>query len=111
MGTDGSGYNNLIVENGASRNKADTPALYMKGPKIFTFAVENIPNIIKETLENMISEGGRDTEKDLLGNPGGYHCILSKNTCHELCPRCGGKIIKEAYLGGSIYYCRDCQTI
>lgn len=23
----------------------------MKGPKIFTFAVENIPNIIKETLE------------------------------------------------------------
>ena len=51
LGTDGSGYNNLIVENGASRNKADTPALYMKGPKIFTFAVENIPNIIKETLE------------------------------------------------------------
>ena len=66
---------------------------------------------IKETLENMISQGGRDTEKDLLGNSGGYHCILSKNTCHELCPRCGGKIIKEAYLGGSIYYCRDCQTI
>ena len=66
---------------------------------------------IKETLDNMVSEGGRDTEKDLLGNPGGYHCILSKNTCHELCPRCGGKIIKEAYLGGSIYYCRDCQTI
>lgn len=66
---------------------------------------------IKKTLEDMVLQGGRDTEKDLLGNPGGYHCILSKNTCHEPCPKCGGKIIKEAYLGGSVYYCRDCQVL
>ncbi|MBN9338095.1 MAG: ketoacyl-ACP synthase III [Chryseobacterium sp.] len=51
VGTDGSGFNNLIVENGASRNKAEEPVLFMKGPKIFTFAVENIPSLIKDTLE------------------------------------------------------------
>jgi len=50
VGTDGSGFNNLIVENGAARNKSEQPVLYMKGPKIFTFAVENIPSLIKDTL-------------------------------------------------------------
>ncbi len=51
VGTDGSGFSNLIVENGASRNNAEKPVLYMKGPKIFTFAVENIPTLINDTLE------------------------------------------------------------
>ncbi|WP_312767508.1 ketoacyl-ACP synthase III [Epilithonimonas sp.] len=51
VGTDGSGFNNLIVENGAARNKAEQPTLFMKGPKIFTFAVENIPMLINDILE------------------------------------------------------------
>ncbi len=51
VGTDGAGYNNLIVENGGARNTAEKPVLYMKGPKIFTFALENIPALISETLE------------------------------------------------------------
>lgn len=51
VGTDGSGYNNLIVENGAARNKDLQPTLFMKGPKIFTFAVENIPMLINDILE------------------------------------------------------------
>ena len=51
VGTDGAGYNNLIVENGASRNTSEKPVLFMKGPKIFTFALENIPALISETLE------------------------------------------------------------
>ncbi|RRQ47177.1 3-oxoacyl-ACP synthase III family protein [Chryseobacterium sp. SC28] len=50
VGTDGSGYNNLIVENGASRNSSEKPVLFMKGPKIFTFALENVPGLISETL-------------------------------------------------------------
>jgi len=65
---------------------------------------------MKETLSNMTDKGGRDTEKDLFGNLGGYRCILSKNTYHEPCPRCGGLIVKEAYLGGSVYYCHKCQN-
>ncbi|WP_027382758.1 3-oxoacyl-ACP synthase III family protein [Epilithonimonas caeni] len=51
VGTDGSGFSNLIVENGGARNNLDKPKLFMKGPKIFTFALENIPAVIKETLD------------------------------------------------------------
>lgn len=51
VGTDGAGYNNLIVENGGARNASEKPVLYMKGPKIFTFAIENIPALMNDTLE------------------------------------------------------------
>ena len=64
---------------------------------------------IKNTLSEMLAKGGRDTEKDLFGNSGGYRTKLSKNTALSLCPNCGGTIIKENYLGGSIYYCDRCQ--
>lgn len=64
---------------------------------------------IKSTLSEMISKGGRDTEKDLFGNYGGYPTILSKYTVDKPCPVCKTIIVKEAYLGGSIYYCSGCQ--
>lgn len=64
---------------------------------------------IKETLNNMIAHGGRDTERDFLGNVGGYRCILSKNTYAKPCICCGSRLIKEGYLGGSVYYCPNCQ--
>ena len=60
---------------------------------------------VKSTLRDMADRGGRDTEKDLLGKPGGYKTLLSKNTFAEPCPGCGGAIVKEAYLGGAVYYC------
>ena len=66
---------------------------------------------IKNTLADMISHGGRDTEKDLKGNYGGYQTKLSKNTLQEPCPVCGSSLQKEAYLGGSIYYCTGCQIL
>ncbi len=64
---------------------------------------------IKRTLAAMTGEGGRDTEKDVFGSSGGYKTILSKNTWHYQCPRCGGVIVREAYMGGNVYYCADCQ--
>ena len=64
---------------------------------------------LKNTLKTMAIDGGRDTEKDFLGHEGGYKTILSKKTIHCPCPKCHGNIIKEAYLGGSIYYCPVCQ--
>ena len=64
---------------------------------------------IKSVLKNMYGLGGRDTEKDLYGNNGGYKTILSKNTASSPCPVCGQTIIKENFLGGSIYYCPKCQ--
>ena len=66
---------------------------------------------IKETLTEMINKGGRDTEKDLFGNFGGYTTRVSKNTVGKPCPVCGSIIEKETYMGGSIYYCNKCQGI
>jgi formamidopyrimidine-DNA glycosylase len=64
---------------------------------------------IKNTLSEMTAKGGRDTENDLFGMPGAYKTKLSKNTAGQPCPECGTLIKKEAYLGGSIYYCARCQ--
>lgn len=66
---------------------------------------------VKNTLKEMAQKGGRDTEKDLFGRPGGYATKMSKNTLHQSCSRCGSVIKKETYLGGSIYYCEGCQPI
>ena len=66
-------------------------------------------NSIKSTLFDMFDKGGRNTERDLFGNPGGYSVKLSKNTVLSICQNCGGTIKKESYLGGSIYFCDTCQ--
>jgi formamidopyrimidine-DNA glycosylase len=66
---------------------------------------------VKQVLAEMTAQGGRDTERDLFGNYGGYATILSKNTVDEPCPACGTLIRKETYLGGSIYYCAGCQRL
>jgi len=70
---------------------------------------EDLFHCLKVTLQSMADKGGRDTEKDFYGNWGKYKTILSKNTYKDSCPNCGGEIRKEAYLGGSIYYCIACQ--
>lgn len=66
---------------------------------------------IKMTIAKMTIKGGRDTERDLYGCFGGYKTILSKNTAGRPCHFCGAIIKKEAYMGGSIYYCETCQKI
>jgi formamidopyrimidine-DNA glycosylase len=66
---------------------------------------------VKTTLQTMAEQGGRDTELDIFGHPGGYKTILSKNTAGKPCPKCGTLIKKEAYMGGSIYYCEKCQNL
>jgi formamidopyrimidine-DNA glycosylase len=64
---------------------------------------------VKSTLAEMTDKGGRDTETDLYGMRGGYASILSRNTVGTACPRCGGMIVREAYMGGNVYYCQGCQ--
>ncbi|MFP3832314.1 3-oxoacyl-ACP synthase III family protein [Chryseobacterium sp. SIMBA_028] len=59
LGTDGSGAENLIVKKGAFRidfelnpeNEFEPQNLYMNGPEIFNFTIENIPGLVKETME------------------------------------------------------------
>lgn len=72
---------------------------------------EKLFQSIKSTLAEMVFQGGRDTENDLFGCPGGYKTKLSKKTTDKPCPVCGMNIVKEAYMGGSIYYCTGCQKL
>ncbi|MBV8324692.1 ketoacyl-ACP synthase III [Chryseobacterium sp.] len=58
LGTDGSGAENLMVQKGAFRKKNEANPknefspenLYMDGPEIFNFTIENIPGLVNETL-------------------------------------------------------------
>lgn len=66
---------------------------------------------VVKVLREMTEGGGRDTEKDLFGCPGRYLTRLSKKTAGGPCPYCGSVIRKASYLGGTIYYCPDCQHL
>jgi formamidopyrimidine-DNA glycosylase len=66
---------------------------------------------VRKTLQLMTEKGGRDTEKDLFGQAGGYQTAMSKNHAGEPCPVCGTEIVKQAYMGGSIYFCPTCQKV
>ncbi|MDL2253700.1 endonuclease VIII [Ruminococcaceae bacterium OttesenSCG-928-I18] len=82
--------------------------------KIGTFSDgdwENLYEKVKTLLKKMEDEGGRDTEKDLFGTQGQYRVLLSAKTWKEPCPLCGGKVEKQNYLGGSIYFCPTCQPL
>ncbi|MEL7625297.1 MAG: DNA-formamidopyrimidine glycosylase family protein [Anaerolineaceae bacterium] len=82
--------------------------------KLNTLSDEKVENLflsVKETLKAMTEQGGRSTEKNLLGQPGGYPVQMCADTKGEPCLRCGTEIRKEAFLGGSVYFCPDCQPI
>ncbi len=64
---------------------------------------------VKHTLREMTEKGGRNTEKDLFGKPGGYATIQNSKTQNQPFPRCGGSITRQAYLGGNVYFCPHCQ--
>lgn len=72
--------------------------------------IEGLYAAVQTTLTEMTVLGGRDTEKDLFGNPGGYRTRLSSKTHGQPCLRCGSLIVKESYMGGAIYYCGTCQA-
>jgi Formamidopyrimidine-DNA glycosylase len=69
--------------------------------RIFT-AIKTIPGAI-------IASGGKDVDKDVFGKLGGFASAVSRNTVGKPCARCGDLIVKEAYLGGSVFYCPSCQ--
>lgn len=65
LGTDGLGYEQLIVKSGAARtpqalndiqydennNPTSSDHLFMNGPDIFTFTIERVPTMIRDLLE------------------------------------------------------------
>lgn len=80
-----------------------------KVDKLPQSAREAIYSSVVDTLRHIYASGGRNTESDLDGRAGGYIPYLSKDTAGCECTRCGSVIIKENYMGGSIYYCPGCQ--
>ena len=80
-----------------------------KMSSLTTKEFEAMYQAVKSTLSEMTVKGGRDTEKDLFGSSGGYKTILSSKTIDRPCLRCNSKIIREAYMGGNIYFCPVCQ--
>ncbi len=66
---------------------------------------------IKKVFPTVIAAGGLDTQKDIYGNFGSYITKASKHTLGKPCQRCGQPIVKEAYMGGAVYYCPNCQPL
>ena len=53
LGTDGTGADNLIVRNSASRKEIDgSPFLFMDGPEIFQFTLSVVPRTVHRILES-----------------------------------------------------------
>ena len=66
---------------------------------------------VRDTLREMTSLDGRDTEKDLYAQPGKYITLMSKATLDGPCPVCCGPVRRESYLGGNVYFCPHCQAL
>lgn len=73
--------------------------------------IKSLFDSVTGTLRQMTDLGGRDTEADIYGQTGGYMTMMSRKGMERGCPNCGSGIIKEAYMGGSVYWCPRCQTL
>ncbi|MEM5775550.1 MAG: DNA-formamidopyrimidine glycosylase family protein [Anaerolineaceae bacterium] len=69
----------------------------------------NLYTAARSTLRQMVELGGRDTERDLFNQPGGYKTILGSHAAGKPCPRCGTAVEKIQFLGGASYFCPGCQ--
>lgn len=61
------------------------------------------------SVQSVTERGGRYDEFDLYNNRGGYIRLMDKNTLGCPCPNCGQAIEKIQYLGGTCYFCSNCQ--
>jgi len=73
--------------------------------------IQTLFTSLKHTLSEMTRLGGRSTEKDLFGEPGGYQVVMCAENNGKPCPNCGTPIRKDSYMGGSIYTCSTCQQL
>lgn len=64
---------------------------------------------ILNTVREIIDKGGRYDEYDLYHHRGKYVRLMDKNAVGRPCPVCGGDIEKMGYLGGTCYFCPNCQ--
>ncbi len=62
------------------------------------------------TVRDVTDAGGRNDERDLFGNPGGYVRLMDAKAVGRPCVTCGTPIEKLQYLGGACYVCPTCQV-
>ncbi|MDR0782172.1 MAG: hypothetical protein LBE83_00185 [Propionibacteriaceae bacterium] len=72
---------------------------------------DHLFSVVKAVLTAMTAAGGRNTEKDLFGRSGGYMVAMCSKTVDIPCPNCGTPITRQAYLGGNVYFCAQCQPL
>lgn len=129
LGTDGSGYNNLIVKTGAARQKTATgfsetdeeghekydDYLYMNGGAIFNFTLETVPILVKDILKkNHFSEDKIDyyifhqANKFML-NTIRKVCTLPKDKFYINLEKTGNTVSSTVLIGLKDYL--DQQTI
>jgi formamidopyrimidine-DNA glycosylase len=65
---------------------------------------------LRDTLQQAVELGGRDTERDLFDQFGRYPKLLDSRSVGQPCPVCGTEITKEQFLGGAVYFCPVCQV-
>jgi formamidopyrimidine-DNA glycosylase len=63
----------------------------------------------RSMLHQAAVKGGRDSELDLYGCPGGYKRIFNSKSTGQPCSACGTPIEKIQFLGGASYFCPQCQ--
>src|SRR5512136_2575322 len=56
---------------------------------------------ITDTLQEVITGGGRNDESDLFGQPGNYARLMDSAAAGKPCPECGRTVEKMQYLGGA----------
>jgi formamidopyrimidine-DNA glycosylase len=64
---------------------------------------------LTQTLGEMVALGGRDSDRDLYNQFGGYKRLLHSKSVGQPCLECGASIEKRQFLGGSVYFCPTCQ--
>jgi formamidopyrimidine-DNA glycosylase len=70
---------------------------------------ESLYRAIRQTVQEVIDQGGRYDEYDLYGRRGGYVRLMDSKAAGNPCPKCGATIKKINYLGGACYFCPQCQ--
>jgi formamidopyrimidine-DNA glycosylase len=100
----GNGYVQDICFNARLHPKRDTSGLTGRERQRFYHAM-------RKTLAEAIKLGGRDSETNLYGEPGGYVARMDRRAKGQPCPECGTEIEKISYLGGSCYFCPQCQPL
>ncbi len=64
---------------------------------------------ILHSLQTALALGGRESEVNLYGIPGGYTPAMSGQLRGRPCPECGSRIEKLLVQGGAVYLCPGCQ--